>query len=568
MSYKALLFCPDEAAARLVTQVLSELDFTVELSFEPFVTVKKLSEETFDALVVDCTNEQNAAVLFKGARSSTLNHSLLCVAVAEGQAGLANAFRIGANLVLTKPINIEQSKNTLRVARGLLRKNSPQSQSGRTVPQSKPPAAPTAGSTPAFSAAPAPTPSAPAVPSVPAMAAPVATPSMPSSLLEAEQKRSQPSSGAAPTSTPNFASGTRTTSAPSFGSTQSSAGFGAAPALAPERADHAHTVTAEPRPLPEIRTAPPLATHDTIFPETTFPEKTAPAVPTFSSYAHHSARKSGGGSKAMWIIPCLLVLGAAGYFGWRKYQPMRFVHLRVAGTSAGPAAPTVESANRENKPSPSADVSFEQQNTSAPAVGSSNYPPTAPSSSTTSATPTAPAGAEGFATKEHIEISTPAQATERPVTIVAKPVQVSRKAAPAPVAQEQPTLAPPALVITGTNPNDSTIAGLVTANATLPKAAPTKLRISQGLTQGLVVKRVPPVYPLSALQLRREGTVELLATVSKSGSITNVKVVSGDPTLAKAATEAVKQWKYRPYLLNGDPVEIETQISMIFKLPR
>ena len=122
MSYRALLFCPDETAARLVTQVLSELDFTVELSLEPFFTVKKLTDEAFDAVVVDCSNEENAALLFKGARNSTLNHSSLCVAVVEGQMGVAKAFRIGANLVLTKPINIEQSKGTLRVARGLLRK--------------------------------------------------------------------------------------------------------------------------------------------------------------------------------------------------------------------------------------------------------------------------------------------------------------------------------------------------------------------------------------------------------------------------------------------------------------
>src|SRR5436305_9061866 len=130
MSYKALLFCPDEAAARLVTQVLSELDFAVELSFEPFATVKKLTEEPYDALVVDCNDEQNASLLFKGARSSDLNHSSLCVAVAEGQAGVAKAFKIGANLVLTKPINAEQSKNTLRVARGLLRKNAPAPRTG------------------------------------------------------------------------------------------------------------------------------------------------------------------------------------------------------------------------------------------------------------------------------------------------------------------------------------------------------------------------------------------------------------------------------------------------------
>ncbi len=79
--------------------------------------------EHFDAVVVDCDNEQNATLLFKSARNTPNNQSSLAVAVVEGQAGVAKAFRIGANLVLTKPINVEQAKGTLRVARGLLRKN-------------------------------------------------------------------------------------------------------------------------------------------------------------------------------------------------------------------------------------------------------------------------------------------------------------------------------------------------------------------------------------------------------------------------------------------------------------
>src|SRR5579859_1019051 len=122
MGYTALLFCPEEKTARTVTQVLSELEFTVEACIEPFAAVKKLMGQHFDAVVVDCDNEQNATLLFKSARNSASNQTSLAVAVVEGQAGVAKAFRIGANLVLTKPINVEQSKGTLRVARGLLRK--------------------------------------------------------------------------------------------------------------------------------------------------------------------------------------------------------------------------------------------------------------------------------------------------------------------------------------------------------------------------------------------------------------------------------------------------------------
>ena len=138
MSYQALLFCPDEKTAKLVTQVLSDLDFSVEASNEPFTAVKRLMAQHFDAVVVDCDNEQNATLLFKSARNSASNQSSLAVAVVEGQAGVAKAFRIGANLVLTKPINVDQAKGTLRVARGLLRKTDPKSAPAANAPATSP----------------------------------------------------------------------------------------------------------------------------------------------------------------------------------------------------------------------------------------------------------------------------------------------------------------------------------------------------------------------------------------------------------------------------------------------
>jgi DNA-binding response OmpR family regulator len=140
MGYTALLFCPEEKTARTVTQVLNELEFSVEACAEPFAAVKKLMSQHFDAVVVDCDNEQNATLLFKSARNSTSNQTSLAVAVVEGQAGVAKAFRIGANLVLTKPINIEQAKGTLRVARGLLRKSEPGKAAASALPPAPKPA--------------------------------------------------------------------------------------------------------------------------------------------------------------------------------------------------------------------------------------------------------------------------------------------------------------------------------------------------------------------------------------------------------------------------------------------
>src|SRR6202051_4082347 len=138
MGYQALLFCPDEKLARVVSQVFSELDFTVEPVHEPFAAVKKLMSQRYDAIVVDFENEQNASLLFKSARNSSSNQNSLAIALVLGQAGVAKAFRIGANLVLTKPINVEQAKGTLRVARGLLRKNEGTKPAAATAPPPKP----------------------------------------------------------------------------------------------------------------------------------------------------------------------------------------------------------------------------------------------------------------------------------------------------------------------------------------------------------------------------------------------------------------------------------------------
>jgi protein TonB len=83
----------------------------------------------------------------------------------------------------------------------------------------------------------------------------------------------------------------------------------------------------------------------------------------------------------------------------------------------------------------------------------------------------------------------------------------------------------------------------------------------------LILKRVQPAYPAQAMQMRIQGAVQLLATISKEGQISNLSVLNGDSILARAATDAVRQWKYKPYYLNGEPVEIQTQITVNFKLP-
>jgi periplasmic protein TonB len=86
------------------------------------------------------------------------------------------------------------------------------------------------------------------------------------------------------------------------------------------------------------------------------------------------------------------------------------------------------------------------------------------------------------------------------------------------------------------------------------------------LAEGLLIHKVIPRYPSIGIAIHAEGTVVLQATISKSGTIENLRVVSGPPMLQQAALDAVAQWRYRPYLLNGQPVEVETTVSVEFKL--
>ena len=116
------------------------------------------------------------------------------------------------------------------------------------------------------------------------------------------------------------------------------------------------------------------------------------------------------------------------------------------------------------------------------------------------------------------------------------------------------------------------IGGIVNSTSNLayiPKmqpVVPQRVRISQGVTKGMLVRQIQPTYPPIAKAARIQGDVILTAVIGKDGSIQDLQLVSGHPMLVPAAIEAVKQWHYRPYLLNGQPVEVETTITVIFSL--
>ena len=92
------------------------------------------------------------------------------------------------------------------------------------------------------------------------------------------------------------------------------------------------------------------------------------------------------------------------------------------------------------------------------------------------------------------------------------------------------------------------------------------LKLSEPIVHAQLISRVEPRYPVLARQIRLEGVVLLHAVISREGGITALEAVSGHPLLVQAALDAVRQWRYRPTILDGEPVEVETTITVIFRL--
>lgn len=509
MSYQALLFYSDEKTARVLMQVLDELDFSVEPDSEPFAAVKTLMLQRFDLIIVDCDDEQNASLLFKSARNSETNRDAVAVAITTGQAAIAHAFRIGASLILTKPVNVEQMKSTLRTARAALRKA--EAQKAAAHPPSRPSLAQAAavGSdslathfqgpvdpTVQESLIPMPPEDAPP-PGVALAIAPVFAPEHrpgfkaqdvhePKALVP-EHVELHNASGAAAAAAPAWAPEEDPSALPPTGTA-------IVPVPVKEGADEADVPALEPKPETKSKSSQEPET------KATAAAKTASATATQARFASVGIREKKeeeehfdpAKSKRNFVIAAVLVLSlaAGGYYAWMRYHPEINLPFLNQPPHSAPAKPAKAPA-----PAPAA----------------------------------APAG-----TTPDASVATPAPANP-PAADASTP---SNSASPAPSAVTTPAPAKP-------------------SGTVLP----------EDVSQSLITTKVQPVYPEQAKQMRLEGSVHLQISVNQAGNVTDVKVISGNAILVKAAIDAVRQWKYQAYYVKGQPSAIETQATVDFKLP-
>jgi len=341
--------------------------------------------------------------------------------------------------------------------------------------------------------------------------------------------------------------------------TPSSSG-GRTPEVAGSTGQAAATAPARVKPNNELKFSIPVAAHEAITPDKTVAASfEAASAPTFSSYGQESTG-SGSEKRILKTVALVVIFGVVSYLTWQRLQLSQYFHGAQSGATQ---------SSSTNAKAPTATESKSVPAPVAATVPDISLGTDSEGKSTHSSAESKPSAGVNKSQLETIEVKDSPTPEEPKITVVPKPLLV--KTTGSGPGKKQTQIAPPSLALALPTPSagasEPALPNLIATNTAVPQPAPHTVRISQGLSQGLVIKKIAPAYPPVALQLRKEGAVELTATISREGAITGVKVASGDPVLGKAAVDAVRQWKYRPYLLNGEPVEIETQITVNFRLP-
>jgi TonB family protein len=450
MLTRAFVLCSDEKALDAVSQVLGELEITFEQFHEIAFATKRLASQAFDFVVVDCDHQDNATLLFQSLRSSDLNRNAMTVAVVDGRTGVPIAFRLGAELVITKPVSLEQARSTMRTAVAMRRKTHPEAKI------SAPPITP-----------PAPT-QAPAGTGTPktTITFPELKPSDPKALEVSLTPRA--AKATEPISRKEVAAPAKRGLSLSMPG-QSNREDPAMPALALD-SERATNSTAEKPGYP-------------LSAETFQPKPVRRSVSSGLIGAFVLAVIAAGGYEAYNMVPQFRTTVDANY---------RLIRSRLPGAQPAVATAAPKPVKPVVRPAP------------APAV-----PPDGFVASGENAAPT--------------ETESPASAK------AAKPIILATTA--------------------------TTTTGDDLAAVTVP----------DDIADQHVSSRVDPVYPEALRRKGVHGYVVLQALVANDGSVNSVSVVSGNPQLAAAAMDAVKQWKYQTYLHNGTPTAFQTNVTVAFE---
>ncbi|MGO9863560.1 MAG: TonB family protein [Terriglobales bacterium] len=531
---RALLLSPDDQAVSAITGVLEEMSVSCERPLDGLSAAQKLNSNSFDLVLVDCENLPAAKLIFDVCRRGKNGHYPVPIAIVDGRAGLPTAFRLGAELILTKPVAKDQARSTIRTAVSRVRREVPAAENvpaqavSAVVPsapirEERAPVAAAAAvsSQPPGVARPLPSFVSTVVPAAAARAtiaapsiAPTPSPSrvttpakMHSAVDEIEASPAVEKSNPPPA--PVFAS-----PLPDFPE----------PALKPASAPPFGQSAAPTAPLPSKPANPAMPSDDPVLAEleemelkesqlkssdvdTTSPDRPEGETdaPVFSAYQQgQRKRRSPLGALVM------LALAAGGLYAAWMYEPgFRAISqpqidrvLALAGLATQPQSMRVAPAPTPAKPSAQVAPSPIQAPAPEPPGGLNKAPSAVPNSAA---------------------------------------VPASKPAEPA--------------------PSDATSSG-----PPLPGEDSAIILSSHG-AQRRLAHSVPPVYPVEAHLGEAEGTVVLKAVVDENGKVEGLRLIEGNAALASAAMQAVKQWRYRPYVRDGKVLPFQTVVIVDFQRP-
>jgi len=515
----ALLLSPDDQAVSAITGVLEELSVTCERPLDGPSAAKKLHSESFDLVLVDCENLPAAKLIFDVCRRPNAGVNPVPIAIVDGRAGLPTAFRLGAELILTKPVAKDQARTTIRTAVNRIKKDEPV-----RAPHLFEEA-------PAEAVSLAPT-------EIRAQAAAVAATS---SFAKPVEVTPPPAKAQATVDTPMPAIGKMQSSTEEIGNlrVQSKQVPMIARDLTPPQsfAPLPKPAPPAPPPVPKPSDDPVLADLESDLPSPVLPSR------------REAPQKKGHGS--LWLLLFLMLAGGGFYAAW-LYQPgfremvQPWVERAIGAIHVPGQSPNSAPPRRTTAPAPAT-----APQTQTPSTGLAPVPDA-----------TSPATGSDDSVKDSAPANADAPTAKAPASNTPAPVE-NGSASPESGDSEAPPADSAKSAATQSESKKKSIAA-VASDAELPGEKSAVILSSVGAEKRLV-HHVPPVYPAEARKERIEGTVVLKAVVNESGKVAGVRLVEGNPTLAAAAISAVKQWRYRPYLRNDKAQPFQTIVLVEFQ---
>jgi periplasmic protein TonB len=557
MSLRALLFSSDGTSTSTLCQVLTDLAIEADICSEVLVAVERVSKGNYDAILVDWEQEADASVLLKTGREQKTANQALNLALVRNDKDVGRALQQGANSVIKKPIDPRQAHDTLSTARDLiLSRRTEQKDKEARVAALQAEAAAVAAEFPDGD-------------EEPAQKTGFLAQTAPKSAFEVEELTEKHDVPSEPK--PHWQAANKGPA--SLHEYQSEAAK--ASSVEKEKRWDAKPKAYEP-PVEEAT----VETH-----------RSQDTTRVFSSLAEEEETPAETGNRShpqylvFALVGCLLVAGVLwvwapgdSYRGRMSSVLHSLSSLTNSSGSEPATAPTSQAAIPEKSATPAPSVKPEDSAADLGPVDTTEVDPSKIQIIETKAIPKP--GAQQPPTTEAPPDSDQAKQPPEPEP----PVTVATSPQPAPTQpQMQPTIQPVVIPVSRPQPpvsvpdnspasSDGRVGVIIPDSLkTTPSSAPGSSlepsTIPEEVSRDLVLHRVDPDYPAQALHQHLEGPVVLQVSVAKDGTIQDLKLVKGYFILARAAFDAVKQWRFKPYSPNGRPIDFQTYVTLNFKYP-